>query len=1178
MSRSIQPLWCIVLLITLCRCQNQHTGADTLFQLLDSKHTGIDFQNTITTDKEMNLLNFEYLYNGGGVGVGDFDNDGLPDLIFTGNMVESKIYLNKGNLKFEDVTESSAFDTKGKWCTGVAITDINNDGFDDIYVCVGGPGKKSIYPNLLFINQGDLTFKESASVYGLDDPNESNQAAFFDYDRDGDLDMYLLNGGGFERSAITIRPILKDGSGRNTDKLYQNNFDEELGHPVFTDVSDQAGISIEGFGLGVGVIDANKDGWPDVYVSNDYLSRDLLYINDQDGTFSEKANEYFNHMSHFSMGNDIGDINNDGQFDIITLDMLPESHFRRMTMFGPSQYDRFYRAVKYEYGFQYMRNMLHMGNSEKGFSEIGQLAGIDRTDWSWAPLIADFDHDGFQDIYITNGYGKDITDLDYVKFEKGDIPPFSDPEEAKKAMFNSLEDRPSIILPNYVYKNKGDHTFKNMTEEWGVSQPSISNGAAYVDLDLDGDLELIANNIDQKAFIYANKLRERDSTSTHYLKVNLLGNPKNRAGIGATLSVYAGPQKQLRYHQTTKGFQSSVTDILHFGLGEYATVDSVEVIWPDGKRSVRHKVAADQLITIVYNNAKNDKAPGKNSLAGLLQKSNKIKHHHIEAVSANDFKIQPLLIHGFTNQGPGMAVGDVNNDKLDDLFIGGSYGSPASLYLQTGNGSFWEKLLPTEPFEDLGALFFDVDNDDDLDLLVASGGSERYNEHKNYQDRIYLNDGQGDFALADNVLPPMMTSTSSVSGGDYDQDGDVDLFIGGRVVPGKYPLAPRSYLLENSGGQFTDATDRLCPELRSLGMVTSAIWTDFNNDHLQDLIVVGEMMKISVFQNDGNKLSNITDEAGLEKSTGMWNSITSGDFDNDGDTDYVIGNIGHNTSYEASRDHPLQLHSADFDQNGSIDPIFSVYEEGEYYPLASFDLLGQQIPEVRAKIFRYETYAKLTTNELLDLLDASKMQTLHCENQSSVLLENLGEGQFSMKALPFMAQIAPVKGILAEDLNQDGLLDLILVGNDYNTEVVSGQYDASIGTVLINEGNLNFRSLDPQIAGIKTSGDTRSLVKMAFGKNELLVLVGKNNGETENYVFSNNDHKKLVFFQPDETNATLEYEDGSQRKVEYNLGGGYLSQQSRSIRLSPKIMKITFYNTAGHQTRNIDATELKENI
>jgi hypothetical protein len=1159
----------------MCQCGPSNQDPDALFQLLETRQTGIDFQNTITPNDTINLLDFEYLYNGGGVGVGDFDNDGFPDLVFTGNMVESRIYLNKGTQagpEFEDITEKSGFDTSGKWCTGVSIVDINGDGLDDIYVCVGGPGKKSVFPNLLFINQGDLTFKESAAAYGLNDPSESNQAVFFDYDLDGDLDMYLLNGGGFEKSPLTIRPILTNGSSRNTDKLYQNNFNPTLGRPVFSDVSAQAGIAVEGFGLGAGIIDANQDGWPDVYVCNDYLSKDLLYINNQDGTFREAAAEYFGHTSHFSMGNDVGDINNDGILDLVTLDMLPESRRRRMTMFGPHLRDKYEQALRYGYGHQYMRNMLHLGSKGTAYSEVGQLAGIDRTDWSWCPLLADFDHDGLQDLFVTNGYGKDITDLDFVKFRQDAIGQFANPEQVRKTLIKSLDEVPPIILPNYIFKNNGNISFENKTKQWGFTQPSISNGAAYADLDLDGDLEIITNNIDQKAFIYKNTLRERDSTTTHFLKIKLMGGKGNPSGHGAAVSIYAGGEKQLRYKQSARGFQSSVADLLHFGLGAKTSIDSVEVVWPDGKRDVVQSVKADQTISLNYSDAR----PAiftKKQTAGLLQRHDHITYEHKEAVVADDFKNQPLLLQSFNSQGPGMAVGDVNADGLDDLFIGGSYGSPAGLFLQKANGTFAEKQIPTENNEDLGALLLDIDKDGDLDLYVAAGGAERYADHKDYQDRVYLNDGKGNFTLNPTALPAMLTSTATVAAGDYDQDGDLDLFVGGRVIPGKYPMAPRSYLLQNNGGKFTDVTDAVCPALKSIGMVTSAIWTDFNNDKRLDLIVVGEMMKISVFQNDGKGLKNITDQAGLERSTGFWNSIAAGDFDNDGDMDYVLGNIGQNTPFRLSPEHPLQLHFADFDKNGSVDPIFSMYEEGAYYPFASLDVLAQQMPVLKKKFLKYSAYAKAATGDILQTLDASQQQTLTCEQQSSSLLENLGKGRFSLKPLPRIAQIAPVKGILVEDLNLDGLLDILLVGNEYNTEVVSGRYDASRGCVLLNEGGLSFRAVGGENSGFSVAGNARAIVKLALGKGRMLVLVGKNNGSLENYAIGNDARAKFLTFQPGEASATIDYGEKSICKIEYQIGSGYLSQQSASFRISPKAKNIIFLDTAGRQTRRVSLLE-----
>jgi hypothetical protein len=1086
-------------LLALGQCGQPAGVEHALLERLDARETRIDFENTITPDATFNLLDFEYLYNGGGVGVGDFNNDGLPDLVFTGNQVASQIYTNKGNLTFEVLPASSGFDTRGKWCTGVTVTDINADGWDDIYVCVGGPGKQSNHPNLLFVNQGNGTFVESAAAYGLADPSESNQAVFFDYDLDGDLDMYLLNGGGFEKSAIAIRPIAKDGSARNTDRLYQNNPDAALGHPVFTDVSAAAGITWEGFGLGVSVLDCNADGWPDLYVTNDYLSPDLLYINQQNGTFAEAGAAHFGHTSHFSMGNDVGDINNDGRSDIVSLDMLPEGHQRRQLMFGPNQYDRFQAAVRQGYGHQYMRNMVQLANADHTFSEIGQLAGVDRTDWSWAPLLADFDNDGFKDLYITNGYGKDITDLDYVKFKNDAIGPGATPEKVRATLLQSLDERPAIAVPNYLYRNRGDLTFENMTPTWLASPPSLSNGAVYVDLDGDGDLELVVNNIDQAAFVYQNKSREQQPTQSNYLQIQLQGTPQNPKGIGAEVRVFAGGVAQYSYHQTVRGFQSCATDVLHFGLGAANAVDSITVRWPDGQQQTLRQVTANQRVTLRHTDAQPSQ-PQTAPPATWLQKTNLLAFQRIDPETPQDYKAQPLLLHGFTRQGPCMAVADVNNDGRADLYIGGAYGQSGSIFLQTGRQTFQAKPIPSELYEDTGAAFLDIDQDSDQDLYVASGGSERYANHPAYQDRLYLNDGQGNFAIDTTRLPTLTSSTSTVAAADFDGDGDTDLFVGGRVVPGQYPLAPRSYLLENQQGRLIDATARLCPALASPGMVTAAIWTDVDADGRPDLMIAGELMPITWYRNTGKGFVKM--DSGLEASTGFWNCIAQADLDGDGDMDYVLGNVGLNTPYRSSQKHPLQLHYADFDGNGSVDPIFSQYEEGAYYPLASLDLLTGQLPALKQALHYHRDYAAATLDDILRLLPGPKPNVLTCAQAASAVVENLGNGQFKLRPLPLVAQTAPVRGILLQDFDTDGRIDLLLVGNDYDREVISGQMDASRGVLLLNRGPWQFQQADAQTTGLSTAGDTRSIVDLPWADGSRLIIVGKNNAAPETYLWT----------------------------------------------------------------------------
>jgi len=1177
---------CIALiLLIVAGCQKKEAKPEnTLFVLLPADSSGIDFINRITSDEITNILTYEYLYNGGGVGIGDFNNDGFQDVFLVGSQVPSKLYINKSDpakhngFHFEDVTETAGITIHEGWAFGVSVVDVNQDGLQDIYVSMGGLTTTDRHPNKLFIHQGfdkpgHPYFKDLASDYGLADSGQSIQAVFFDYDRDGDLDMYQLMGGGFEKSPNNPSPIVKDGSAKNTDRLYRNDYDQNSGHPVFTNISRQAGILEEGYGLGVSLVDINEDGWLDLYVTNDYLSNDLLYVNNQNGTFSEKVSEYFKHTSHFAMGNDVGDINNDGLVDLVAMDMLPEDHFRRKLMFGATQYNKFYYAVNHGYTYQYMRNTLQLNNGNGSFSEIGQLAGIYKTDWSWAVLLADFDNDEHQDLYITNGFGKDITDLDFVKFRSSITSDIKDERLRRKILLDSLAKRPGIKSADYAYRNNGNLSFTNVTHEWGFDTPNYSNGVAYADFDNDGDLDLVVSNIDDVAQVYRNKRRDNNPLDANYLRVKLIGADQNKSGIGSKVIIRYNGKLQSKLKSVVRGFESTVEDILHFGLGRVQQIDTLEVRWPDGKTSFITTVNANQLIEIDYKTGIS--IPGKKNITTLFFEAcdfNLIPYHHKENPFI-DFNHEPLLPRKLSQEGPGIAVGDVNNDGLEDLFIGGALLREGRFFLQKKNGTFESREMNKADIEseDMGCLFFDADNDNDLDLYVVSGGNEYNPNHRHYQDWLYFNDGKGNFAKDETALPKILVSGSCVVAADYDHDGDLDLFVGGRVLPTSYPQPPRSYILSNNGkGKFEDITQGIAPELQRPGMVTSALWTDFDNDSWMDLIVAGEYMPITFFRNDNGKRLLRNTDSGLANSEGWWNSLTAGDFDKDGDVDYIAGNFGLNSPYRASITEPMNVTFKDFDNNGALEAITSYYEEGVNYPAPSMDVLTSQLPLLKRKILYYRAYAKASTDRLLEIAGKENTQVLECKTLQSGYIENLGNGKFKYQPLPVVMQTAPVYGVLAEDVNLDGNLDFIAVGNSYAPEVVMGRCDAFIGLVMMGDGKGNFDALPVTQSGFFVNGDAKGIAQLNAADGTLLTLVTQNNDSLK--VFRSKNVGKLKHVMPHkmEVTAILTYKNGESSRAEIGYGTSYLSQSSRSIIITPQVKEVQLLDVKGKPTRKFN--------
>ena len=1055
-------------------CKNEKDKP--LFTEMSETYTGINFKNTLFEDGPLNVANYIYFYNGGGVAIGDINNDGLQDILFTGNMVRNRLYLNKGNFKFEDITERSGIDKMQGWCTGATMADINGDGKLDIYICRSADINPDKRKNLLFINNGDLTFSEKAAEFGLDDNGYSTQAAFFDYDKDGDLDCFIINHSIQKYTAgVQDNPALRKE--RNPDyasKLYRNDNNH------FTNVSDQAGITsnVLTFGLGLAISDFNNDGWPDISVSNDFNEPDYLFINNRNGTFTEQLTKSMDNISLYSMGSDAADYNNDGLTDLVTLDMLPEDNKTNKMHSGAENFDKFQYLFAQGFYYQFSRNMLQQNNGDGTFSEVGQLAGVSNTDWSWSALFGDYDNDGNKDLFITNGYVKDYTDMDFLKYSvdrlvktmhKDSVDPISE----------YMRKMPKNETTNYIFQNQGNGTFLKKTSEWGFDKKGVSAGAAYVDLNNDGDLDLVINKSNDFAGIYKNNSEVRNKNN--YLRVQLNGGKANQRGIGTKVKLFCKGQQYYQEQSPVRGFQSSSDPVLNFGVGKNTIIDSILIIWPNDNFQKLVSVKVNQSIIIKMADAtvkwKYDTVADKRNVL-FTQTIMPEVHHHEN--SFNDFTVQSLLPNYLSRQGPCIEVADVNKDGLEDFFIGGAKGQAGQLFLQNKNHSF--TLKPTAAFvkdaasEDVAATFFDADNDGDLDLYVASGGFEFNENDAAYQDRLYINDGKGNFIKKENALPAMLASKGCVKAADIDGDGDLDLFVGGRVVPGKYPTAPRSYILLNDGkGIFRDATEKNCAALMQPGMVTDAQWMDINNDKQPDLIVVGEWMPVKVFINTKGILSDASSTYIHFASTGWWNRISAADMDGDGDLDLVIGNCGTNTQFHASDKEPMNMYYKDFDGNGSIDPVFCYYIGGVSYPAVSRDDLTDQLPGLKKKFLEYKAYATATINDVFTPGQLKDAGVLKAETMETVYLENQGSNGFVKHTLPLPAQYAPIYGIVMEDFDRDGKKDILLAGNNTWTRIKFGRYSANHGVVLLGDGKNNFTYLPQLKSGLTLKGNVKNL-------------------------------------------------------------------------------------------------------
>ncbi|HCZ36544.1 MAG TPA: hypothetical protein DHV26_11535, partial [Cytophagales bacterium] len=1067
----------IFLSLILFSCHTRDEVTNPLFELLSPDETNILFRNDLRFSQEFNIYTYRNFYNGGGVALGDINNDGLLDIYLTSNQGRNALYLNKGNLEFEDITNKSGVGGNKAWSTGVSMADVNGDGWIDIYVCNSGDVTGDNKENELFINNKDLTFTEQAHEFGIADRGFTTHAAFLDFDRDNDLDLYILNNSYQAIGSFNLRKYerpVRDSLGG--DKFFRNDKGR------FVDISEEAGIygSIIGFGLGVTVGDVNLDGWPDIYVSNDFFERDYLYINNKDGTFKECLTEQMKSISGASMGADLADVNNDGYPDIFVTEMLPADNNRVKTVTTFENWDRYQYNVSNGYYHQFTRNMLQLNNGSNTFSEVGRLAKVEATDWSWGALMFDMDNDGLKDIFVANGIYQDLTNQDYLQY-------VSSEEVVKSIVTNRNVDYkklveliPSNPVSNFAFQNLGDLEFSNRAKEWGLGAPGFSNGAAYGDLDNDGDMDLVVNNVNDLVSIFKNNTTQF-FPENHYLKFELVGEGQNLFALGASISVYSGNQQFYVEQMPNRGFESSMDPRPHLGLGSIKVIDSLIVKWPNGTQSKLAEVPANQSLKLFQkdgNSLQQTRAGNSKSLLSETELMG-LEFNHTES-NFVDFDRNKLLFHMISNEGPKLAVADVNGDGLDDLYIGNAKDQPGELYIQNAMGSFKKSnqngFVDDKDSEDLVCLFFDADGDKDQDLYVCSGSNEFSTSSFALSDRLYFNDGKGNFSRSQQILPtPVFESTSVVTPADFDMDGDIDLFVGVRSHPFLYGLPVNGYLLQNDGkGTFTDVTSSFAPQLIEIGMITDAGWIDVNADGWQDLIVVGEYMRITLLINNKGKFEDKSEAWGLSKTNGWWNAIEIADLDGDGDLDAVVGNHGLNSRFRASPERPVTMQVNDFDRNGTNEQIISVYQGDVSYPMVLRHDLMSQVPVLKKKFLKYESFKDQTFETIFTPEERQGSLELKVYELASVVLINSGKS-FELKKLPTEAQFAPIYAISISDIDGDEIMDLVVGGNLYKAKPEAGRYDASNGLLLKGTGAGNFKALSAGQSGLFLDGEVRDL-------------------------------------------------------------------------------------------------------